>query len=147
MVTVAHDVFGTVEVPDGDDVWETEVEWAEGTVEVMLVVDDVDLDVVVLDGVAGYVTDLAGFDRRAWAAMRAGLGEEDSAVDLYVDHHQDEPGSPGEFLSRLRLVRVGLHPGSRPEAVFDYTIGAELTQYVIAVGFDRDGSVAVTMES
>lgn len=119
------------------------------------------VDEAVLDRLSGYVTDLETFDRKARAAMRAELAEENSTVRLYVEHHRDVPALQHAFaddeeeleafLSALSLVRVGLNVGTdgpNRETVFDYTIGAEHTQYLIAVAFGEDGEVgSVAMES
>jgi len=119
-----------------------------------------------LDSVAGFVANVAGFDQSA----REFLGHDfeqnnESSVRLYIEHHLEtiDPdelrGSLGGancqvvdaklFLSRIYLRRVGLYPDNENScALFDYTIGERLTQYVIAVQFDSEGAIlGAVMES
>jgi hypothetical protein len=53
------------------------------------------------------------------------------------------------MLSKLHLVRVGLYPDSEDEfAIFDYSIGQELTQYLVVINTNEDGEIDyMTMES
>ncbi len=119
-----------------------------------------------VDTVARFLTDLADHDGLARDAIHKEYDRgSEYSVQLYVNHHleqfnatelhqclgTDDPQavSPGLFLSKLRLRRIGLHPDDADEcAVFDYTISEALTDYVIVVRFDACGSaVTVEMES
>lgn len=158
MVTVVHEVFGTVEFDeDGFNEWESETRWAGGVVDLDLTFDGA-VDTSTLDELARYVTELAAFDQKARAAIRADFATEESAVRDYVEHHLelfgvDDPGavSAETFMSALRLVRVGLYhdtEDSEHEATFDYTIDREKTQYLVVVNFGEGGAVGdVSMES
>jgi hypothetical protein len=111
------------------------------------------------------VADLRRLDGDARESLRENLarGDEDDAMPLYRSHHiaELEPETAGRFfclegdasgvdetfLRSLRLVRVGIHPESG-EIVCDYTIGTEVTNYLVAVTFGPDGMVHdVSMES
>jgi hypothetical protein len=114
-----------------------------------------------LDVVATFARDVERLDEMARAALR----EDHDAVALYVSHHLEQltsdelralfgTGGPdgitaSQFLERVVLVHVVLYPESRTQAaVFDYTLGRELTQYVLAVSFGADGAVTgIEMES
>ncbi|MFC4997946.1 DUF2004 domain-containing protein [Dactylosporangium cerinum] len=97
---------------------------------------------------AGMLDDVAGADARARQAIRADL---DAVVRDYLDFDgaDDLPQAPEPFLAALHLVRIGLHP-DEPDAVavFDYTLGRDLTDHLVAVTFDGHGTVTgVAVES
>ena len=168
MQTFDHEVFGTVEFEpvDGHSLGSTEIEWADGVIDLSIWVDGAGPDREVLDELARYITDLPAFDQAARAAMHADLPEEESAVQLYVEHHQEElgtavPPSTEAFLAAVRLSGLSLRAADAidtnntdtddiggGEAVLDYTIGEDLTQYVIAVTLGADSVVrTIAMES
>lgn len=56
---------------------------------------------------------------------------------------------PGLLLKKLHLVRVGLYPDSETAfAVFDYTIGKELTDQLVVINTDENGNLDyISLES
>lgn len=54
-----------------------------------------------------------------------------------------------KFLNKIKLVRIGIYPeDSARMATFDYTIGRDLTQYLIVLRFDNEGKfVEILTES
>jgi hypothetical protein len=151
METVVHEVFGAVECDSASElnVWESQGDLAGRRIELDMSFDGAVPPVAELDALARYVTDLAVFDETARAAMRADLAEEESAVRDYLEHHDfvDEDA----FLAELRLSRVGLYAGQETgecQAVFDYTIDTQETQYLVVVKFDDEAAVfEICMES
>ena len=52
------------------------------------------------------------------------------------------------FLSALKLVRVGFYPGEENYAVWDYTIGRDITDMLVVVNTDNKGTIQyVTWEN
>jgi hypothetical protein len=167
VASLQHDVLGTVEFDPTDEVneWESEIAWREDTIGVDITFDGAVMDQRTLDRVGRYLVDLAAFDDNARAAMRADVNAGESAVRVYLEHHLDDPDlirpvlgldadsvvSADAFVSALRLVRVGLYVGaelSEHEAIFDYSIGVDATQYLVVVRFDARGRVDdICMES
>lgn len=167
MAAVQHKVLGTVEYDptDEENEWSSEIPWLHATVGVSLTFDGTAMDQPTLDRAARYVDDLAEFDRNARAAMRAAVDNDESAVRRYLEHHLDEPDlirpvlgveagsavSGDAFVGALQLRAVALYSGteiSEHEAVFDYSIDPDGTQYLLAVGFDTHGRVErIDMES
>lgn len=111
------------------------------------------------------VSDLAPLDRAARAAIQRDEDDEDAAANVYYDHHLEELEDADlvavfgasdrdaidrdAFLSKLVLVRVGLYP-ERPDSalLLDYSIGPDVTNYVLCVAFDAEGAVTgVDVES
>ena len=132
--------------------WETQIELSGRIVSVS--VSDATVDQDMPDSVTRHVADLARFDGLARDAMRAGWDDDEFGARLYAEHHEEELGlellgDPDLLFAQLYLERVSfaLDDADR-HMVLDYTIGAELTQYVLAVAFDRDGMITeVVMES
>lgn len=83
----------------------------------------------------------------------------------YANHHLDELGEldlralidykdksidhQTQLVKKLHLVRVGLYPDSEKEfAIFDYSIGQDLTNYLVVINTDENGNLDyMTMES
>jgi hypothetical protein len=113
------------------------------------------------------VSDLAKLDMDARKAIAEDLarGEDGQTVHLYKTHHFEELDAAtlaerfgvaelaqiddARFVAGLQLRRVGLYPKEPDETfVCDYTVGADLTDYIIAVKVDNRGRVrSVDMES
>jgi hypothetical protein len=137
--------------------WDKGIELAGRTVDVELFSDDDDDDEGqdVPDGATAFVNDIARFDALAREAMRANWHSDEFGARLYAEHHEDElgievAGDPDKLLARLFLKRIGFGSDDDPDrfVVLDYTIGEELTQYLMAVTFSRDGEITdVSMES
>jgi hypothetical protein len=107
------------------------------------------------------------FDAAARTALSrdASEGGEDAPTQLYVEHHRDElPDADLErvfgsknrdlvdassVLSKLLLVRVGLYPqNAEYQLLLDYSIGPEITDYLLCVAFDAEGKLhALDLES
>ena len=65
---------------------------------------------------------------------------EDELLELNIS---DEINKEAQFLSKMKLVRIGLYPdgkyGSNYFAVFDYTVSRDLTNQIIAVKTNENG--------
>jgi hypothetical protein len=125
------------------------------------------LDVVALEHAAGLMANFARLEEEARKAMREDLasGDDEAVMVLYRAHHLAEledavtrdffdrsavaPAEDDTFLRALKLARVGIYPKSPEEMIVcDYTIGVEVTNYLVAVAFDSSGSVsAMSLES
>jgi hypothetical protein len=118
-----------------------------------------------LERLAPRVVDVRQLDVDARRSLREDLagGNEYDAMPLYRSHHiaelepslarqffdveRNDPSTDETFLRSLRLVRVGIYPDSE-RIVCDYTIGHDVTNYVVAVSFGSNGEVCdVSMES
>lgn len=109
------------------------------------------------DEPARFVTDVAVFDALARQRM---LDEHDAVAADYLDFDgaddllrtvfgTDTPVDAARFVPAMRLHRIGLYP-QHPDAaaVFDYTLGRELTDHVVAVTFGEDGTLTgIAVES
>jgi hypothetical protein len=162
MIRITHPILGKVEFAREEDAyWETRIEFSGRAIEVDINIDGTTDDPHVLDSVTQFVGDPAKFDRLARAAM-----QHDEVVRDYMDHHLERSTYQdidawlrltrcfGEdnaraaeldkltvdldrFLSKLYLRRIGLYPQQPEECVvFNYTIGDDITNYLIVARFD-----------
>ncbi len=165
--TTPHAVFGHVTVHPAEGVsWTKALKLADRDVDVDMTIEDAkDVTPELLDRAARFVARLAHFDALARTGLRHSFEEDpDSPVSLYVTHHLAELNaetlygifakardaiSVDDFLTHLYPRWVNLYPAKGGgTATFDYTISADATQYVLAVGIDEDGEVlGVEMES
>ena len=165
--TTPHAVFGHVTVHPANGVyWTKALRLADHDVDVDMTIEDAaDVTPELLDRAARFVARLAHYDALARSGLRHSYEEDaDSPVALYVTHHLAELNaetlhgifgkareaiSAEDFLAHLYARWVNLYPAKGGgTATFDYTISADATQYVLAVGIDEEGEVlGVEMES
>jgi hypothetical protein len=130
----------------------------------------VDVDVIfdhgvrraLLEGLASRI-DVQRLDFDARQSLRENLacGDADDAMPLYRSFHISElepslagqffdveasPATDETFLRSMKLVGVGIYPESET-IVCDYTIGREVTNYMVAVTFASSGKATVSLES
>jgi hypothetical protein len=165
--TTPHAVFGHVTVHPSEGVsWQKALKLADRDVTVDMTIEDAaDVTPELLDRAARFVARLAHYDALARTGLRHSFEEDaDSPVVLYVKHHLAELSTEtlfglfakdrdaitvDDFLGHLYARWANLYPAKGGgTATFDYTISADATPYVLAVGIDEDGVVlGVEMES
>jgi hypothetical protein len=158
---------GPVEFPNGTGgYWQFELPLRGGDVPVDINIDGDAFTRDMLEEIKDFISDAARFDEIARDAFKAEFIEKpEGTVSVYLSHHAEELGEKDllrifgtadpddltidHLLDALQLQRIGLYPGSdEPSAVFDYTIDAETTDYILAVEFDRDGELfGISMDS
>ena len=90
------------------------------------------------------------------AAIRADY-EDGGDVKEYVDFHLEEldasiidkvlvgtdasKSKEERLLTALKLKRIGFYPGNENYAVWDYTIGREITDLLVVVNTDSTGKI------
>lgn len=146
---------------------EVEINSPQETTEGMVTIDNhqVELDLNFYDGVPdhdwveeyeNYVKDLGQHKAAVETAIRADY-EEGGHVKEYVDFHLEEldaatvekvlagtdasESKEKRLLSALKLVRIGFYPGNENYAVWDYTIGREITDMLVVVNTDNTGKI------
>ncbi len=78
------------------------------------------------------------------------LAEVDKAeLDTIIDFDNTETEPIQQLLAKLKLVRVGIYPKNKENfAIFDYSIGQDITNYLIVINTDENGKMDyLTMES
>ena len=103
-----------------------------------------------------YIKDLEQHKADAEAAIRADY-EDGGDVKEYVDFHLEEldasiidkvlvgtdasKSKEERLLTALKLKRIGFYPGNENYAVWDYTIGREITDLLVVVNTDSTGKI------
>jgi hypothetical protein len=155
-----HAFFGPLRATADGVAWEGRVDLGGAPV-LLELTSGADVTSAQLDAVAIFPRDLRRFDAAAREALLRDADDEDGVVRLYIDHHLAEfpaetlaslfgaAPSAGAFLAAMVLHRVALYPDDRHgAAVFDYTLGRDVTTYLLVVCFDAHGAVAsLDMES
>lgn len=108
-----------------------------------------------MNGIGGFLSSVAHLDAIAREAIRDNWDEENGyGAKPYAEHHAEELGlnelnSLDTFLSRIRVSHLAFDPDDEDRhVVLDYTVDRRLTQYVLAVVFNRSGEInEVVMES
>lgn len=153
---------------------EVEINSLQETTEGTVAIDNrqVELNLNFYDGVPGhdwveeyenYVKELGQHKAVVEAAIRADY-EEGGDVKEYVDFHLEEldasvidkvlagidssKSQEERLLAALKLKRIGFYPGNENYAVWDYTIGREITDLLVVVNTNSIGKINyVTWES
>ena len=103
-----------------------------------------------------YIKDLEQHKADVEAAIRADY-EDGGDVQEYVDFHLEEldasiidkvlvgtdasKSKEERLLTALKLKRIGFYPGNENYAVWDYTIGREITDLLVVVNTDSTGKI------
>ena len=103
-----------------------------------------------------YIKDLEQHKADVEAAIRADY-EDGGDVKEYVDFHLEEldasiidkvlvgtdasKSKEERLLTALKLKRIGFYPGNENYAVWDYTIGREITDLLVVVNTDSTGKI------
>lgn len=93
------------------------------------------------------------------------LHHDSGPVKTYIEHHLEEIGSKElthllglnnndvsvdlQLINYVHLLKVQLYPdGQNQFAIFDYSLGSEITPYLIVINTDEDGNlIHMSMES
>jgi hypothetical protein len=155
--------FGELNLEDLEEYYDVEIDFDDRKIELDLNFGDKTIDPARLDVVRHFIDNLDKYNSKNYAAIKSDFKDGDT-VEEYINHHMDigEDGlstiidfankkiSPEkQMLSKIHLVRVGIYPeGEDQFAIFDYSIGRELTQYLIVLFTDEKGKLDyMTMES
>lgn len=103
-----------------------------------------------------YIKDLEQHKADVEAAIRADY-KDGGDVKEYVDFHLEEldasiidkvlvgtdasKSKEERLLTALKLKRIGFYPGNENYAVWDYTIGREITDLLVVVNTDSTGKI------
>lgn len=162
--TLPH--FGQLDLTNLDEFYNVNMEFNGQEIQIDLNFENKSIDTKSLDIAKKFILNIADFDKKNKKYIEKDYADEDSdTVKTYVEHHLEEVDkaeltglvdfenkkmSPEQQLVKaLRLVRLGLYPDSEDQfAIFDYSIGQELTQYLVVINTDQNGKLDyMTMES
>ena len=158
--------FGQVDADSLEEYTDVEIEFKGEEVRIDLNFENTRIDTKRLDVVRRFIENLDKLDKQNKVYIDQDFNDEDcDTVKSYLEHHIDEipPEDLDQLIDsndttqerilrlkdKLHLVRVGLYPDSEDRfAIFDYSIGREITQYLVVINTDQNGELDyMTMES
>ena len=158
--------FGILDPAALDEFYDVDIDFNGNEVQIDLNFEKKTIAPERLDIVARFIENIRIHDLNNKKYMQSDLDDEDGdTVRFYLENHLEELGTddlnaligagarsadqPRILLKKLQLVRVGLYPDSVAQfAIFDYSIGRELTNYLVVINTDENGNLDhMTMES
>lgn len=151
--------FQEINANSPEDYYEATIVVNGVTTEVDLNIEKSPIDVARLELVDQFINNLSIYDKQNRASIKQNYKDnEDGDIQFYVNDFlenmddetieealgvkKDTPNIEALFLEKLQLSRVGLYPYDNATfAVFDYTIGSEYTDSLIAVSTNEKGEL------
>jgi hypothetical protein len=158
--------FGQLNLESLQEYYSTEFDFNNTIIEIDLNFESKSVDLETMTAAKAIIEKLPELDQQNKVYINRDYNDEDGdSARFYLDFHLEEIGtqklaallglnSEAEeleklLLANLHLVRVGLYPNSEEIfAVFDYSLGRKLTNYIIVVNLDRESELDyITVES
>ncbi len=158
--------FGQIDSEKLDEYYDVSINFHDSEIQIDLNFGSSAIDTNRLDIAKRFIEQIADFDFKNKKYIEQDFKDNNSdTVREYIDHHLEELGEDElselidptkkkiskqeQMLKKLTLVRMGLYPDSDDQfAIFDYSIGQEITQYLVILFVDEFGNLDyITMES
>ena len=158
--------FGTLDPTDLEAYYDIDIDFNNTEIQIDLNFVSKTIDVARLETVNRFIENIRIHDLNNKKYIEKDFNDpKGDTVRAYLEHHLEDLatddlvdliGSDVKsadknklLLKKLHLVRVGLYPDSEDQfAIFDYSIGRELTQYLVVINTDENGNLDyLTMES
>ena len=162
--TLPH--FGNLPTENLEEYYDVDIEFNGNQIQIDLNFETKTIDTLTMDKVKNFIENIDKFDKLNKTYILNDYNDEDGdTVKFYLEHHLEEVGKDElstlinfddsktepeqQLLTKLKLVRVGLYPTSEDNfAIFDYSIGEEITNYLVVINTDENGELDyMTMES
>ena len=166
MAEYALPYFGNLPTENLEEYYDVDIELNGNEIQVDLNFEHQTVDALILDKVKNFIEKLEKFDELNKTYILNDYNDEDGdTVKFYLEHHLEEVDKEEltklvnfddtitepeqQLLSKLKLVRVGLYPDDEDNfAIFDYSIGEDITNYLVVINTDENGQLDyMTMES
>jgi len=162
--TLPH--FGAIDIDNLEEYYLVTIESNGKTIHLDLNFEEQSIDTDTLEDIKTFIERIDAIDKINAKHLANDFHDEDGeTVKLYMEHHleeldqsqlstlvnfEDTKTDPAlQLLSKLNLVRIGIYPQSEDFfASFDYSIGLDLTDYLVVIYTDKNGGVEdMVMES
>ena len=166
MASIKLPYFGNLDSESLEAYCDVDIDFNNSEVQIDLNFERTSIDIKRLEIVKQFIENIRIHDLNNKKYIQNDFDEKDGdTVRFYLEHHLEELASddlnnligsnfksteqPAQLLKKLHLVRVGLYPDSEDQfAIFDYSIGKELTNYLVVINTDENGNLDyMTMES
>jgi hypothetical protein len=158
--------FGQLDPASLEEYYDVTIDFNGKEIQIDLNFEGKSIEIERLEIVQRFIENIRIHDISNKKYIQSDYDDEDAdTVKVYLEHHLEELGEdelaelvgPGskpatyknQLLKQLHLVRVGLYPDSKDQfAIFDYSIGQELTNHMVVIFTDENGNLDyMTMES
>jgi hypothetical protein len=162
--TLPH--FGQINLTSLDEYYEVVIEFNGNPVQIDLNFTNKTIDRPTMEIVKKFIEDIDTYDKLNKIYIDNDYNDEEGeTVKLYLEHHLEEIDREElsklidfdneniepekQLLNTMHLVRLGIYPYDEKDfAIFDYTIGRDLTNYLVVVKTDKEGQLEyIAMES
>jgi hypothetical protein len=162
--TLPH--FGKLATENLEEYYDVNIEFDGNEIQIDLNFEDKTIDTITMDKVKNFIENIENYDKLNKTYIFNDYNDEDGdTVKSYLEHHLEEVGKEElsnlinfddrttepemQLLKKLKLVRVGFYPDNEDNfAIFDYSIGEEITNYLVVINTDENGQLDyMTMES
>ncbi len=149
-----------------EEYYDVNIELDGNEIQIDLNFENKTIDTITMDKVKKFIENIEKCDKLNKTYILNDYNDEDGdTVRSYLEHHleevekeelsnlinfDDKTTEPElQLLKKLKLVRVGLYPDNEDNfAIFDYSIGEEITNYLVVINIDENGQLDyMTMES
>ena len=141
--------FGQINTEEILEYYQTSIMIGEREIDLDLNFEEASIEAIVLSQTKSFLESLESRIKSA----KAYLNQLDPNDELLVDYfsiHEDLEETHGLKLesSTLILDRIGLYPSKEWLALFDFTFPKQLSDYMICIGMNHDGSLNdISLES
>lgn len=157
--------FGNLDPASLEEYYDSDIDYNGIKIQIDLNFEDKTIDVKRLETAKQFIDNLRIHDLNNKKYIQNDFDNNGSTVPFYLEHHIEElptddlnqlvgagtkaADQPKHLLKKLHIVRVGLYPDSVEQfAVFDYSIGKDLTDQLVVIFTDENGNLDyITMES
>lgn len=162
--TLPH--FGQLDLTNLEEYYDVDITLNGHDFQIDLNFESKTIDATRLDKVKQFIENINEWDKKNKTYIERDYNDEEAdTVKTYLEHHLEEIDQEDlaplvnfddksidpekQLLKQLHLVRMGLYPDSEEQfAIFDYSIGTELTNYLVVINTDEEGDLEyITMES
>ena len=149
-----------------EEYYDVDIEFNGNEIQIDLNFENKAIDLATMDKVKNFIENIEKFDNLNKTYILDDYNDEEGdTVKFYLEDHLEEIGKDElstlinfddttieleqQLLAKLKLVRVGLYPDSEDNfAIFDYSIGQDITNYLVVINTDENGQLDyMTMES
>lgn len=166
MPTINLPHFGHLDPSSLEEYYDADIPFNNTQIQIDLNFENKNIEPARLETVKAFIENIRIHDINNKKYIDADYNDkEGDTVKTYLQHHLEELGEEElsglidmntkstehekQLLKKLHLVRVGIYPDSEDQfATFDYSIGDEITEYLVVINTDENGNLDyMTMES
>ena len=159
--------YGDIDINNAEEYYESEIELDAEKIQIDMWFEEKWINESVIRDADNFLNEFRRFYEISKSSLEKDFGS-GLEVKEYLEHHLDQlneseqidlglnptddlPKKTKDLYAKLHLKRVGLYPTGAfgaEFAIFDFTIGADLTQYLVVIKMNKEGIISeLTTES